>query len=120
MIHIVLLRIAQDSTSNPNLNRPSAPQASSFAFVSTFRLQNPILQTSNLQLLRIKLHYGTLVLAMLQPLAYHISPKLQPYQITSEQPYLAPIQIQASANPALKRSRHGYRTLRQRGGSYLH
>jgi hypothetical protein len=116
------------------LSHPSAPQAPSFAFASIFQLQNqilqipifqtpnlqiPTLQTPNLQLLRIKLHYGTPVLAMLQPPAYHILPESQPYQIASEQPYLAPIQTQASANLALKGSRNGYRTLRQRGDPYL-
>ena len=76
------------------------------------------LQTPNLQLLRIRSHYGTPALAMLQPLAYHILPESQPYQIASEQLYLAPIQTQASANLVLKGSRHGYHTLRQRGDLY--
>src|SRR6266496_3317583 len=105
MIHIVLSRTALDSVSNPNLNRPLAPQAPYFAFASIFQLLNqilqtpnlqiptlqtlnlqiPTLQTLNLQLLRIKSHCGTPTLATLQPLVYHISPESQLYQIASEQ-----------------------------------
>src|SRR5947207_257215 len=140
MIHIVLSRTALDSASNPNLNHPSAPQAPYFAFVSIFQLLNqilqtpnlqiptlqtpnlqiPTLQTLNLQLLRTKLRSGTPMSVMSQPPAFLISPKLQPYQIASEQLYLAPIQTQASVNLVLKGSRHSYRTLRQRGDLYLH
>src|SRR5437762_525926 len=122
MIHIVLLRTALDSASNPNLNHPSALQAPYFTFTSIFQLLNqilqtpnlqiltlqtpnlqiPTLQTPNLQLLRIKSHCGTPTLATLQPLVYHISPESQPYQIATKQLYLAPIQTQASVNLVLK------------------